>query len=461
MKKHTSILLQSLFTFLLILNSGLGFTQDKFPFQNLNINIETRFADVIHPAFIFSDNLEIPLEFDFSSQTGKTEVGFELPTGLPNFMPPNKRALITDVRHIIRDLFSYYDSDASKNVKVNYFIENEKFTNSILEKIEMLTKEKFDVSEVDYFQQKKVDCRFGSENDELNIKNIDRSGADIFISIVIFENPGLSLKFKIIVENKKGKKIFKQSIRIPIHSDSISGTYISDNKKINEIKYKQFYKSGLSAVFKKKKTKFEPQYVTRPVRKEYVDFYLQSNKFVLIRGKDNYILEDEKGEIIEPAFFILNGKGKGVKKGIKWNFGSFSSQKFKKCSFLYNNVLNADYVILTKGGKGKLLGGTNKSSPSVDFIHADTTIGHFQLKSDWYFNGDFNKINYCIIRSLKPPFYEIHDEKNLIAIIRYRPNGHYIISFLKSLTVKEQSQVINVIFAWEEAIRLSDILETK
>ena len=408
-------------------------------------------------------NQGISLEFVASTQAGNIDLDLELPAGIHICVAPNKKALITDVRHVIRQMLLRFEIDSTKRLELNYFVEHEQFTNSILKKIEKLTKEKFDVTEVVFLQPNKIDFCFGLEQEELNIKTADRASADIFVSIVSINNNDLNLKFRIIVENKKGKKIFKQNIKIPIAYDSLSGTYIYGSNGINmsDEKFQQLYELGLSAVFEKEKIKFERQFVTRPIHKDYVDFYSQSNTFFLIRDKDRYFLEDENGEISEPAFFILNGKGKGVREGINWNFGSFANQKFKKHSFLHNNILSENYITKTQGSSRKRFGAKSKGMPSVDFYHNDSTIGYFQLHSNDSFDGHFNNTNYSIGRSKKPPFYEISAEDQLIAIIRYRPSGHYIINFLNSVTSEEQSKVINVIFAWEEAMRMMEILESK
>ncbi len=411
--------------------------------------------------YSFDDHLKIPSECIVASRTGNSAARVEQPTRLPNYFAPIKTALITDVRHVIRGMLSSSEIDSSMRCALNYFIEHKDFTNAMLEKIEMLTKEKFDVTEVVFLHPNKIDCCYGLEQGKLNIETADRAIADIFVSIVSINNNGWSLKFGIIVENKKGKKIFKQNIKIPSSSDTLSSTYISDRIHMSDEKFQQLYDLGLSAVFEEEKIKFERQSVTRPIHRDYVDFYSQSYQVILIREKDRYFLEDENGEISEPAFFILNGKGKGVKEGIHWDFGSFSNQKFKKHSFLHNRILGEDYITLTQASSGKRFGFKGKRLPSVDFIQKDSLIGYFSLGSNWNLNGHFVGTNYSIGRSMVPPFYEISAEEQLIAIIRYRPGGRYIINFLNSVTTGEQGRIINVIFAWEEAIRMMDILDSK
>jgi len=406
-------------------------------------------------------DLNLSIENVLATPTGNTVVGGELPAGTPSHFAPNKTALITDVRHVIRGMLSASEIDSTMRCSLNYFIEHKDFTNAMLEKIETLTKEKFDVTEVVFLHPNKINSCFGLEQEKLNIETADRASADIFISIVSVNNNGWSLKFRITVENKKGKKIFKQNIKIPIASDTLSGTYISDRIHMNDEKFQQLYEFGLSAVFEEGKIKFERQSVSRPVHRDYVDFYSHSTQLILIREKDRYFLEDGKGEFIERAFFILNGKGKGVKEGIHWDFGSFSNQKLKKHSFLHNRILGEDYITLTQASSGKRFGFKSKGLPSVDFIQKDSLIGYFSLGSNWNLNGHFVGTNYSIGRSMVPPFYEISAEGQLIAIIRYRPGGRYIINFLNSVSTVEQGRIINVIFAWEEAIRMMDILGSK
>jgi len=294
---------------------------------------------------------------------------------------------------------------------------------------------------------------------KLNIQSVDRAGADIFVSIVTVEHPQYDLAFKLTVENKKGKKIFRHKINIPTRTDSLSFTYIPDIDYISAEDFQRLYELGLKAVFENEKNKFEKQYVTRPVHREYVDFYARSIQFILIIEKDKYILEDENGEITEPASFILKGKGKGVKGGFAMQIGKKETKrKYKKYSFLHNKMLNEEYITLTKGNTGGVLcEGCN--SVTVDFEYADTTIGQFELKSDGFLDGHLAETNYSISR-ISPiyPFYEILWNDNLVAILRYGHGEFDILNILNSIPAGEQGRLINVIFAWEEAMRMNGVL---
>jgi len=92
-------------------------------------------------------------EFPFTSN----HYGQHLPC---ESITPSKIALITDVRHRYWTLISPGETDSSMLIQTNYFAEDEAFTKAMLEKIETLTKEKFDVS-------KKVPLRRVGEHQEL------------------------------------------------------------------------------------------------------------------------------------------------------------------------------------------------------------------------------------------------------------------------------------------------------
>jgi len=78
-----------------------------------------------------------------SSQDGNTLASMELLIGSPNHPSEGKKALITDVRHIIRPFLSLgTEPDSLKRDILNYYndIFNESFTNSIFDEIEILVK---------------------------------------------------------------------------------------------------------------------------------------------------------------------------------------------------------------------------------------------------------------------------------------------------------------------------------
>ena len=187
------------------------------------------------------------------------------------------KALITDIRHVQKTKFN--------NDLKGYFEQDDDFRNMVFGIIEDLTREKFDVSVVEYQERDKIKYVDYGLPGKLNIKNIDPGSVDIFVSITssgflwaqIGNNLTYRLKTEVLVKNKKGKNIFKQ--KNVQDFNSIKGDYLFGENIIGHEDFLKLYEQGLTAAFSSEKTDFELQTVRHPVSTKYYEFINTDKKW--------------------------------------------------------------------------------------------------------------------------------------------------------------------------------------
>ncbi len=350
--------------------------------------------------------------------------------------------------------------DSTSYYLPQYFTDNLELQNKITEILRENLSKYYGVTDISFYQKDFAETYYGLHTSTTNIKNINKSEGDIFLSIVATLFPQNKLVLKLLIENSTSKKIFKNSVTIPITSLEDIYPYIPGYMSV--IDFENTYILALKTVFDKKAKRRKAVNIKSPINEQYISFYKNATIYTLEISDDSYTLINKQNEKEEVANFKLKGKGLKTKSGGKWQLGGLSSEKIKKNSLFYNEILDSSYIMHTQQKKHKAFDSNVPSEITVDIENNNHTIGNLSTLGGSTSKVKYAGNNYNIVGIQLPYqpklqelyYFEFIVNGKTIAIVSQFKGNPNVISISDELTNIEKGRLFTILFAWQESSRL-------
>lgn len=367
-----------------------------------------------------------------------------------------KKAKFTDIL--------FYRLSKKEVNQIPKFVDRDEVRNIILNGIEEIIKEKYNITDFEYSEGKKITFMDGFSFKGLKTRKKAKSekekgtlyiGIQSSIMMPQFEFEQNLHRFATTIKlfNDKGKKVHSYTftqVFLPGCEEKIVGPDVLTNISFTEL----FLGGFKNALENKANDDLNIQYIKLELADSYSGLYENSKKYYIRQSQKDYQFEDEEKKLQKMAAYKVPEWFGFTEDNTRYIDNAVEVNKLKEFYKLENTIQNKTYKVkLIQKEKMAFQVITLDSEIKVKFNHEGKKVGLLNFDINNKLAGELNGRKYTVL--WKPEYYcsEIYRDDILLGVINELSKDR-VFFVSNSVTEEEKAELVNILFAYDFAVGL-------